>query len=221
MRKVDTSDGSCTYRCEIYDETYHSTTGAKEESFEKFVRPCNIQELSKQNVVKVLDVCFGLGYNTSAMIDELKSYNKDIKIEIYALENDWNILKKILEVDSAFDSYKIIKEMIEKNVENDEIIFEQENVKINLLVGDARKKILEISEFNFDVCFLDPFSPKKCPELWTEDFFSEIFVRMKENAILTTYSCARIVRDNLKKVGFNVFDGPCVGRKSPSTIAVK
>jgi len=59
------------------------------------------------------------------------------------------------------------------------------------------------------------------PELWTEELFSEIFKRCANGCVLTTYSCARIVRDNMKKVGFEVLDGPCVGRKSPSTIARK
>ena len=67
--------------------------------------------------------------------------------------------------------------------------------------------------------FLDPFSPPKNPELWTESFFREVKKLMKPKAILATYSCARIVRDNLKKAGFIVKDGPIIGRRSPSTLA--
>ena len=44
---------------------------------------------------------------------------------------------------------------------------------------------------------------------------------MIKESILATYSCARIVRDNLKEAGFEVFDGPSVGRRAPSTIAKK
>ncbi|PIN80139.1 hypothetical protein COV16_01405 [Candidatus Woesearchaeota archaeon CG10_big_fil_rev_8_21_14_0_10_34_8] len=42
---------------------------------------------------------------------------------------------------------------------------------------------------------------------------------MKEGGVLATYSCARKVRDALKNAGFSVKDEPCVGRRSPSTIA--
>ena len=44
---------------------------------------------------------------------------------------------------------------------------------------------------------------------------------MNKKGILTTYSCARQVRENLKKAGFIVKDGPCVGRRAPATIALK
>ena len=40
---------------------------------------------------------------------------------------------------------------------------------------------------------------------------------MNKDAILATYSCAGIVRRNLKEVGFKVKDGPIVGRWAPGT----
>jgi tRNA U34 5-methylaminomethyl-2-thiouridine-forming methyltransferase MnmC len=57
--------------------------------------------------------------------------------------------------------------------------------------------------------------------MWTNEFFIDIRNKMKENGRLSTYSCARFVRDNLRQAGFIVKDGPIIGRKSPSTIAVK
>ena len=86
------------------------------------------------------------------------------------------------------------------------------------MLGDARDTMKKLNG-NFDVVFLDPFSPKKNPELWTKEFFYDIRKLMNKKGVLATYSCAKIVRDNLKKVGFSVKDGPCVGRKSPSTLA--
>ena len=44
---------------------------------------------------------------------------------------------------------------------------------------------------------------------------------MKSGARLATYSCAGKVRRALTEVGFEVIDGPIVGRRSPSTIAIK
>ena len=73
----------------------------------------------------------------------------------------------------------------------------------------------------FDIVFLDPFSPRKNPELWSEEFFKEIYSRMKKGAKLATYSCARKIRENLKTAGFKVIDGPNVGRRGPSTNAIK
>jgi tRNA U34 5-methylaminomethyl-2-thiouridine-forming methyltransferase MnmC len=44
---------------------------------------------------------------------------------------------------------------------------------------------------------------------------------MKKGGKLATYSCARVVRENLVAAGFSVSDGPCVGRRAPGTVAVK
>ena len=51
--------------------------------------------------------------------------------------------------------------------------------------------------------------------------FSDIYSLMKKESKLATYSCAGQVRRNLKEVGFEIKDGPCVGRRAPSTIGIK
>jgi len=139
---------------------------------------------------------------------------KNCEIEIIALELDKEILNKILEINADFDSYEIIKE-VAKNHE-----YEKDNIKIKLILGDAVKTIKNLKE-KFDFIFHDPFSTKKMPEFWTEDFFKEEYKLLKKSGILTTYSCAKFVRKNMKRVGFEVKDVPPVGRKSPSTLSIK
>ena len=94
-----------------------------------------------------------------------------------------------------------------------------ENKKI--ILGDATKTIKSLPSNYFNIIFLDPFSPGKNPELWSLGFFKEIERVMMNCGILTTYSCARTVRENLKNIGFSIKDGPCVHRRGPSTIATK
>ncbi|MBL7055739.1 hypothetical protein ISS07_02390 [Candidatus Woesearchaeota archaeon] len=208
MKQVLTKDNSLTFHNEEYDETYHSTSGALEESFEKFVKPSKLKD-----GMKVLDVCFGLGYNSLATISSAN-------VSITALENDKTILEKIKQItipqDSKYNHLERNYEKIKKAAEKRE--YSDEKIKIKIIVDDARKSIKNIKE-KFDVCFLDPFSTKKCPELWTEEFFKNIRKVMKKDAVLTTYSCATQVRKNLEKANFKVEDGPCIGRRSPSTIA--
>ncbi|MBW3003244.1 hypothetical protein KY328_06015 [Candidatus Woesearchaeota archaeon] len=225
MEKVKTQDGSVTFMSDKVGETYHSISGAKEESEKKFVEPC-LGSVKDKDDIWVLDVCFGLGYNTAALLDAVTGK----RVNVIALENDPGILLKILEVDDVFDSHFVIKDLIKenknkiieiKNIKENKIIkIAKENITITLIVGDALSTIKTIKEC-FDICFLDPFSPKKVPELWTYELFKDIYGRMNVNGMLTTYSCARIVRDNLEKAGFIVKDGPCVGRKAPATVAVK
>ena len=73
----------------------------------------------------------------------------------------------------------------------------------------------------FDAIFFDPFSPRSSPEMWSEEFFREMWRVMLPKAILATYSCARIVRDNMSKAGLLYADGPIFGRRGPGTIATK
>ncbi len=203
MKQVITKDNSITFFNEKYDEHYHCLAGAKLEAIKKFIEPTKV----KDGMI-ILDVCFGLGYNSAAALDVAKN------LTIFALENDEKILEEIQTINADFESYDMIKE-VAKNKE-----YNKEGIKIKLLLGDARETIHQINE-KVDVVFFDPFSPKKCPELWTLEFFKDVFKTMKPGGILATYSCATHVRNKLKETGFIVKDGPIFGRKSPSTLAVK
>ena len=215
MKQKITKDNSVTFYSDQYKEFYHSTTGAKEEVLKKFVEPC--KDLFNKDNINVLDICFGLGYNSAGLIDSVLKLNPDCKINIIGLENDINILNKIKDVNIDFKSYRIIKQCIIDEIDK---VVKINNVSLKIVLGNALKTIKMINE-NFDIVFLDPFSPKQCPELWTLDLFKEIYSKMNVEGILTTYSCARTVRDNLTNAGFVVKDGPKVERRGPSTIAIK
>ncbi|MCK5107316.1 MAG: hypothetical protein KAQ83_01190 [Nanoarchaeota archaeon] len=196
MKKVETGDGTITLFSEEYDQPFHSRSGALEESEKKYIVPCKVKEGDL-----ILDVGFGLGFNVAAALEK--------KAKVISLEKDETLFKEIQELDLPLDSYQLVKDVANG--------LEDERLKI--LVGDARDTIKTINE-KFDAVFHDPFSPPTNPELWTEEFFLEVKKRMKKGAILATYSYARVTRDNLKKAGFKVIDGPIVGRRSPSTLAI-
>ena len=87
MEKIITGDSSITLRNPEYDECYHTKSGAIEEAFEKFAKPCHLKD-----GMKVLDVCFGLGYNTLAAISIAN-------VEAIGLENDKKILDEIQNIE--------------------------------------------------------------------------------------------------------------------------
>ncbi len=212
MRKITTADGSETFYNDEVGDVYHTKSGAVEEAFLKYAEPARIAELAKSGNVRILDICFGLGYNSCAALDRALEANPDCNIRIVGLENDGRILEKINEMDPSLKNYRIMKEVAGK------MEYSKGNISISLLMGDARKTIKTINE-EFDAVFLDPFSPAKQPDLWQADFFRDIRERMKNGGMLATYSYARMVRDNLRAAGFIVSDGPKVGRRSPSTLA--
>jgi tRNA U34 5-methylaminomethyl-2-thiouridine-forming methyltransferase MnmC len=61
----------------------------------------------------------------------------------------------------------------------------------------------EIKE-DIDICYFDAFSFDTQPEMWSEFIFKKIFDKMNANGILVTYSAKGIVKQNLRKVGFDV-----------------
>jgi chorismate dehydratase len=217
MKKVITHDGSPTLFNEQYQECYHSMSGAIEEAFEKYIKPCKIEELAKKGKVRILDIGFGLGYNIIAAIDAALNLNDNCEIEITSLEKDENIVKEVKNLKPALNHYWIFSKL-EYDPKTKSYLYEDKNIFLKIKIGDALETIEKL-EGKYDAVFFDPFSPKKNPELWEKEFFIETAGKMKKEAILATYSYARRVRDNLKEAGFDVFDGPIVGRRSPSTLA--
>lgn len=92
---------------------------------------------------------------------------------------------------------------------------------IDILYGDARDSVKQLTGYKFHAVFHDPFSPAKNPELWTTDFFKEIYGIISDTGILTTYSSAPQIRMALTDAGFNIGRGPSVGKKREGTIASK
>ena len=210
MKQVRTNDSSYTLYSEEYTENYHSVSGALEEALKKFIEPCGIRD-----GMNILDIGFGLGYNVGVAMFKAKN------LKIISLEKDTAVLRSLKTIKVPYwfaNTYEKIKHAAQC------LEFSSKDTELHIMLGDARETIRQIlttkEENKFDAVFLDPFSPPKNPELWTVEFFKDIKKRMKKNAVLATYSCARVARDNLREAGFEVKDGPVVGRKSPGTLAI-
>ncbi len=97
--EVLTKDGSYSLRSVFFQENFHSLLGALEETKSKFTATSNLQRF-KGKSLNVLDICFGLGYNSASLLDELikqKSY-----LNLYALEIDKKPLEYSLRNKSFF-----------------------------------------------------------------------------------------------------------------------
>ena len=216
MRKFLTADNSETFMNEQVGESYHSHTGAVEEALKKYAIPCKIKEVAKTGKLRILDVCFGMGYNSAMAIDVALEENPNCEIEVIGLELDPEIIEKIQEVNPPIKYFQHYKKIKPNNLE-----FTNGNVKVKVLLGDARERSKELPNDFFDAVFFDPFSPKTAPDMWTVEFFEQMYRVMKSTAVLATYSCARMARDNMSKAGLMYDDGPILGRRGPGTIATK
>ncbi len=220
MKKILTRDGSETYVCENYNESYHSFTGAVEEALEKYCKPTKIEERAiKDKEITLLDFAFGMGYNSAMAIAVAKKANPNCKITVIGIENDPKIVENIQNVNPEIPGYKEYKNLTTKNLTH---TFDNGTVTIKILLGDGRETIKTIESGSVDVIFYDPFSPKTQAEMWTKELFLEVNrILKKKTGILATYSCARMPRENMKAAGLVFDDGPKVGRRGPGTLAWK
>lgn len=215
-----TADGSKTFYSPEFDENFHSKYGAKTEAEITYIQGCRLPDkIRQQKQVKIIDICYGLGYNTAAAIDCLYQENPQCKLEIIALELDEIVPYQALE-QGLLDNWSMeIKDLLTKLVKKKQV--ETSSIKLKLLIGDARQTIQQLITTNFsaDAIFLDPFSPPKCPQMWTVDFLSLVAKCLKPQGIIATYSCSAAVRTALKLAGLTLGVNYSVGRRSPGTIA--
>jgi tRNA U34 5-methylaminomethyl-2-thiouridine-forming methyltransferase MnmC len=200
--EVLTKDGSYSLRSVFFKENFHSLLGALEETKSKFTATSNLQRF-KGKSINVLDICFGLGYNSASLLDELikqKSY-----LNLYALEIDKKPLEYSLRNKSFFKLWDpkvrtIFESLYRKNY------FEDQFFKCSVLWGDAREEINIIpSSIKFDLIYLDGFSPQKCPQVWTIEFLSKVTENLNSHGYLITYSSAAAVRKTLRNLGLEIF----------------
>lgn len=156
-----TNDGTIGLFSPKADDIYHSTFGALTEAYEKFILPSNIKDfLKNNNEIKILDICFGIGYNTKSFLnnlleiiyndtiytnninrqinnDEIYTNNQKLKVFIHAIDNDKNLINL-----SPF--FKRFEKNIGKLNSKNKIIYEQE--KIRKLSSNIAKPKFQLKE---------------------------------------------------------------------------
>ncbi|WP_456484872.1 tRNA (5-methylaminomethyl-2-thiouridine)(34)-methyltransferase MnmD [Desulfurobacterium sp.] len=228
IKKIITADGSPTFFSEEYGEPYHSiTAGAFREAEEKFIKPCRVRETLRERDLKILDVCFGLGFNSVSAVKVASEAGR--RLLIIGFEKDIDVIKASLRLDwGDMSGFKVVlKELLRNRSFEDGFLtlnYCDKELGVRVFIGEGRGVVKRISDSYrdfFDVVFHDPFSPKVNPELWSFDFFKKISEMVRKGGILATYSSSLPVRKALQMAGFGVREGIAVGRKSKSTVAVK
>jgi len=197
-----TEDGSYSLRSLFFQENFHSLLGALEETKSKFTSTSNLQRFKGESL-NVLDICFGLGYNSASLLDE--SIKQNSYVNLYALEIDKKPLEYSLRNKSFLKLWAPkVKKIFESLYQKD--YFEDQFFKCRILWGDARKKINIIpSSIKFDLIYLDGFSPQKCPQVWTIEFLAKVTENLNPQGYLITYSSSAAVRKTLRNLGLEIF----------------
>jgi radical SAM protein (TIGR01212 family) len=186
LKVVETADGSITFWNEDYKEHYHTPAGARLEAEEKYIVPSKLKARLEQRDVQLLDVCFGLGYNSLAAMnvateDIRQQTLGNSELTITALEMDRRVVRSAaeniqrLETDT-FD-WKAALSQLHANAS-----YQVPHASCLMHWGDARYTITKLEPQTFDLVFLDAFSTQRNSELWTLDFFRKLKAVMKPDA---------------------------------------
>ncbi|MEA1914070.1 MAG: MnmC family methyltransferase [Campylobacterota bacterium] len=198
---MSTKDGSNTLYSKQYEQHFHSVKdGAIFEALHKHIFP-SLQHHQKKKQLNILDICFGLGYNTFSTIDYIIRNNLDLKVCFYSPELDEELIQSLgdFQYPKEFDH---IKPIIDKLVTSG--YYEDEQFTIQLHIGDARKYIQTLD--NIDVVYQDAFSSEVNKELWTKQYFADIKKILSRDAVITTYSIATPIRLGMSENNLFIFE---------------
>ena len=204
-----TADGSFSLHSNSFAESFHSSGGALEEANNKFVLPAQLDRFSSGSSIRVLDVCFGLGYNTAALIAALPQVDAPA-VDCWGLEIDRSPLQLAL-AESRFKALwpehvvSCLEAISARGCWQDA----SRQQSVQMLWGDARQQLRHLpTGLRLDLILLDAFSPGKCPQLWSEEFLLSLADLLAPGGRLLTYCRAAAVRSSLRRAGLELRSFP-------------
>lgn len=199
-----TADGSFTFFSDTFGEAFHSSKGARAEAFEKYVAATDLVRRAKGDRLCLLDVCYGLGYNTAAALETIWQHNPACQVEVYGLELDLTVPQAAAQP-SILQGWSEPVQTVLRTLAQTQT-YRSSNLVAHLLIGDARQTIQSLAALPVlaDAILFDPFSPRRCPQLWTVEFFQKVAGCLAPGGTLATYSRAASVRTALLQAGLSV-----------------
>ncbi len=151
-----TNDGSVGLFSPDADDIYHSTYGALTEAYEKFILPADlVNYFQKNNEIKILDICFGIGYNSKSFFDfflkKILNENSDQKNNnIASIHTDKNKYNEKIYTDKILHKKNIKTEHVE--VDKNEIILDTKKIR-----PQKYKIFIRAVDTDKNLAFLSPF----------------------------------------------------------------
>ena len=149
-----TNDGSVGLYSQADNDIYHSTYGALTEAYEKFILPADLENFfQKKSEIKILDICFGIGYNSKSFLNFI--YNAQI-------DTDNNSKDKY--IGKLYTDNAICKNSLSNTIKN-------KNLKIYIKAIDTDKILAGLAPFvicnkkNLPKNYKLPFNDENCRKI--------------------------------------------------------
>lgn len=191
---VYTQDSSVGLFDHKVNDIYHSSYGAKSEAEEKFIKPLNFEKNYKnKNSIKILDICFGIGYNTKALLRKILQTNYKGNVEIDALEynKDIVIISPFIN-DGYFKEAPLVSAILYKELY--ENIYQNKNILETYLSNYKNKK------------FFNPFYRKLLKKYRYLGYSYNLSVKLNSFLHNIYYHCiSSRVKYGVKSTNYNKF----------------
>ena len=209
-----------------YNDIYFDKLNGPQETEHVYLNTNNLTKKfkNKQKFV-IAEIGFGTGLNfllTWKLWKENRKTNGSLTY--ISFENAPLSKKDIERVYKKFkklDGYSrfLLKNIPERCKSTHRIFIKADNINLILIYDD----ITSLINFNFkaDTWFLDGFSPKKNPLVWTDKLFKQLYNFTNLDGSLSTFSVAGHIRRGLLKAGFKVSKVSGYGNKKEISYAFK
>ena len=153
-----TKDGSVGLYNKKEDDIYHSVYGALTEAYDKFIIPANFDAFfDENNEIKILDLCYGIGYNTKVFLNNLLKKYLNEKKHINSIDSDNVIANKNI---YSIDNDNILLDKCINSLYNNKIFkkyFRKSNIKNNLIKKQKFKVYIDAVDTNKNLVKMSPF----------------------------------------------------------------
>jgi len=203
LHLVVTEDGSHTLYIPSIEETYHSRSGAIQESKHVFIKHGLEYFIDQTDIkkIRILEVGFGTGLNVLLTKKEMRKF-PGIRVRYLAVEpnplpakiiNRLNYCKLLKEDKDIWAKIHFSKWNSGIAIDNNFLLLKQ---KVSL------EDILKFSKIN--IVYFDAFAPGKQPDVWKYEELSKIYDGLEENGVLVTFCAQGEFKRNLVKLGFRI-----------------
>lgn len=217
--KIEWRDGSQPFAVD-FDDIYYAAEGGLDEARYVFLQQNNLEQRFRNasRSFVIAELGFGTALNFLTTL-ELWQRSRPaggvlhyISCEKFPLHPDQirRALSRWPELHPLAD--KFLRQYIELPLGFYRFRFEDERVALTLLIGNALQTLPEL-EAQVDAWYLDGFSPKKNPDLWSPEIFSQMARLSKPGTTLATYTAAGHVSRSLNEVGFVIEKFKGFGKK--------
>ena len=198
-------DGSFSLWSDRFQQGFHSARGALREAVETFLHPSQLERFRPGGSITVLEVCVGTGSNLAVLLEACR--RRGLQLNWTGLELDPRPLDLALAQPSFRSAWQQQTLQTLAQLQQRGCWHCAAESQGRICWGDARLTLQQLRRERpdrLDLIWHDAFSPRRCPELWTVEFLSDLTDLLHREGRWISYCSAAAVREALLRSGLQL-----------------